>query len=75
MLSFAKLDGLGVSDGDQKTVIFLSDVALFQDVSQIEVVSVLWDHVGAAEHRLEEQEREGSESGESLEFDEAQGSV
>ena len=39
----------------------------------VEVVTVLGDHIGTAEHRLEEQERESPECGKCLLLDEAKG--
>ena len=73
MLALPELNSLGICDSDQEAIILLRDIAPFQDVSLVEVVPVLRDHVGTAEHRLEEKECEGSKRGKCLLFDEAQG--
>ena len=45
MVSLAELDGLRDGDSDEDTVINLFDVAPIQDITQIEVVVILWNHV------------------------------
>ena len=73
VLTFTILNGFGVSDGDENTVVDLFHVAPFQDISAVVVVAIFRDHVRASKHGLEENEGESSEGSECLVLDEAKG--